>query len=512
MLFRSTLVKIVAAATAGTTIGVLALTDAVDYNQIGAVRIARAGCTVVAIAADYKWTFLRMKEPIGSPAYLEELSRVHQRSAEKLKELCCKNRGAFIKVGQHLGSLDYLVPPEYVNTMKSLFRDAPESPFTDMLTVLREDLKTDPSNIFTTIDPKPLGAASLAQVHRAVLKDGTTVAVKIQHPNVDAQSRNDIKAMKVLVIAVAKAFPEFKFVWLAEETEKILPLELDFLNEGKNCERMAKILSKFSYVKLPKIFWEYSTKRILTMEFCDGGRIDDLTYYKKEGISPSQAFCRISKVFSEMIFIDGYLHCDPHPGNILVSKDLDGLPILTLLDHGVHMNITEKTRLSYGKLWLSMLDADVTGMQKHADELGVGELFDIFACMLTARSWTGVKTGIQKSVIGDDEMRDIKLKIGTLLPQISDILNRIPREVLLILKTNDLLRGLSYKLKVQNSPCTFSSASLACTRAIFQDKLNHTRSPWNFFQVALQFYWTMIKIRLYELYLTLRPSVNPLVM
>ena len=109
-------------------------------------------------------------------------------------------------------------------------------------------------------------------------------------------------------------------------------------------------------------------------------------------------------------------------------------------------------------------------------------------------------------------MRDISRKIAKILPQISDILNRIPREVLLILKTNDLLRGLSYKLKVPNSPCTFSSASLACTRATYQDKLDHTKSLWKLLTYLVQLYWTLAKIKCYEMYLTAFPSRNPLVM
>ena len=144
------------------------------------------------------------------------------------------------------------------------------------------------TDIFKQIDDKPIGTASLAQCHRAVLNDGTVVAVKIQHPTVKKNSYVDIKTMTFLVNCLAFIFPEFKFVWLAEETEKNLPIELDFTNEAKNIEKVAKMFEKYKFVKVPKVYWKYCSDRILTMEYCEGKRIDDIKYIKSNRINPNK--------------------------------------------------------------------------------------------------------------------------------------------------------------------------------------------------------------------------------
>ncbi|KAI3368075.1 hypothetical protein L3Q82_026898, partial [Scortum barcoo] len=214
--------------------------------------------------------------------------RVHLRSAERLRDLCCANRGTFIKVGQHLGALDYLLPEEYTSTLKVLHSRAPQSRMEEIQQVIREDLGKELSELFVSFEEKPQGAASLAQVHKAVLHDGRTVAVKVQHPKVQRQSSKDIVVMEVLLRVVHWLFPDFAFMWLVEEAKKNMPLELDFLNEGHNAERVAKMLAHFPFLKIPMIHWNLSTKRILTMEFAEGGQVNDRDYMKKQGINVNE--------------------------------------------------------------------------------------------------------------------------------------------------------------------------------------------------------------------------------
>ncbi|KAJ3612904.1 hypothetical protein NHX12_019161 [Muraenolepis orangiensis] len=144
------------------------------------------------------------------------------------------------------------------------------------------------SELFVSFEESPQGAASLAQVHKAVLHDGRTVAVKVQHPKVQSQSSKDILVMEVLVRAVHWLFPDLAFMWLVEEAKKNMPLELDFLNEGRNAEKVAQMLSHFTFLKVPQIHWELSTKRILTMEFAEGGQVNDRDYMRRHGIDVNQ--------------------------------------------------------------------------------------------------------------------------------------------------------------------------------------------------------------------------------
>ncbi|XP_025775157.1 uncharacterized aarF domain-containing protein kinase 1 [Puma concolor] len=392
-----------------------------DPNDFGAVRVGRAVATTAVISYDYL-TSLR-SVPYGSEEYLQLLSKVHLRSARRLCELCCANRGTFIKVGQHLGALDYLLPEEYTSTLKVLHSQAPQSSMQEVRRVIREDLGKEIHDLFMSFDDTPLGAASLAQVHKAVLHDGRTVAVKVQHPKVQAQSSKDILLMEVLVLAVKQLFPEFEFMWLVDEAKKNLPLELDFLNEGRNAERVAQMLKHIDFLKVPRIYWELSTKRVLLMEFVDGGQVNDRDYMEKNKIDVNevrlsshgcsardtgfvgaahrgQISRHLGKIYSEMIFVNGFVHCDPHPGNVLVRKHPGtGRAEIVLLDHGLYQVLTEEFRLDYCHLWQSLIWTDMERVKKYSQRLGAGDLYPLFACMLTARSWDSVNRGISQAPV-----------------------------------------------------------------------------------------------------------------
>lgn len=262
-------------------------------------------------------------------------SSVHTRSAEKLLKLCSTNGGVFIKVGQHIAALEYLVPHEYCEVLKVLHDHAPESTMQGVREVIRKDLGKEVEEIFEKFEDKPVGTASLAQVHKAKIRDGPEVAVKVQHPKVRDHSLVDMATMDILVNIVARVFPEFSLLWLAQETRINLPRELDFVLEAKNCEQVGRMFSNLKWLKVPEVIWEYTSSRVLTMEYLAGGKVTDKDYMIKNDINLREVSERIGELYSEMIFVQGYVHCDPHPGNILVSK-VDGKPQIILLDHGLY--------------------------------------------------------------------------------------------------------------------------------------------------------------------------------
>ncbi|KAK3886655.1 hypothetical protein Pcinc_009209 [Petrolisthes cinctipes] len=456
--------------------------------------------SVTKIVADYRQSLYSGAVTPESSNYAEVKSQTHLRSAKELLELCCVNGGAFVKVGQHLGSLEYLLPTEYVSTMKVLHSSAPQSSLNDIYQVIQEELKCEPQELFIEFDPEPLGAASLAQVHRARLKDGREVAVKVQHPTVKAHSRIDMKGMELLVGTVSLIFPEFNFEWLVEEMKKNLPKELDFAYEARNAEKVAAQFSHFPWLKIPAVDWNLTTDRVLVMEFCQGGQVNDRTYMLNHNINTKEVSEKLGHLYSEMIFVNGYVHCDPHPGNVLVQKVGNKAQII-LLDHGLYTNLTNDFRLKYSKLWMSILNADLDSIQKYGNQLGVGELYGLFACMVTGRSWNSISQGIDKTKRTYQEQDEIKSDVAKYLPEISSVLNRVPRQMLLIFKTNDLLRGIEFSLNTQESMKSFLTMWRCCVRCVFSHQKTLCNSAMCSFKVSLSESWANLKISLYTFYL-----------
>ncbi|XP_041828248.1 aarF domain-containing protein kinase 1 isoform X4 [Melanotaenia boesemani] len=410
-----------------------------DLNDLSVVRFGRAAAVTAVISYDYLTAFKHVD--YGTEEYWALKSKVHLRSAERLRDLCCANRGTFIKVGQHLGALDYLLPEEYTSTLKVLHSRAPQSSMEEIQQVIREDLGKELSELFVSFETTPQGAASLAQVHKAVLHDGRTVAVKVQHPKVQRQSSKDIMVIEVLLKAVHWLFPDFAFMWLVEEAKKNMPLELDFLNEGQNAERVADMLSHFPFLKVPAIHWDLSTKRILTMEFAEGGQVNDRGYMEKHNINVNEISENLGKMYSEMIFVHGFVHCDPHPGNVLVRKcPRSQKTEIVLLDHGLYQDV------------------------------------------------------------------EIRTNAALYLPQISELLNRVPRQMLLLLKTNDLLRGIETTLQTRASSSSFINMSRCCIRAIARHKRSKARSRRRRLQISLAESLSLWRLSMYEFFLWLRGS------
>ncbi|XP_033498900.1 aarF domain-containing protein kinase 1 isoform X3 [Epinephelus lanceolatus] len=476
-----------------------------DLNDLSVIRFGRAAATTAIISYDYLTAFRHVE--YDTEDYWALKSKVHLRSAERLRDLCCANRGTFIKVGQHLGALDYLLPEEYTSTLKVLHSRAPQSSMEEIQQVIREDLGKELSELFVTFEEKPQGAASLAQVHKAVLHDGRTVAIKVQHPKVQRQSSKDIVVMEVLLRVVHWLFPDFAFMWLVEEAKKNMPLELDFLNEGQNAERMANMLAHFPFLKVPMIHWDLSTKRILTMEFVEGGQVNERDYMKKHGINVNEISENLGKMYSEMIFVHGFVHCDPHPGNVLVRKCTQSNKTeIILLDHGLYQVLQPEFRLDYCQLWQALINGDMSAVKRYSLRLGAGDLYPLFACVLTARSWTAINAGISSVPVTHSEDVEIRTNAALYLPQISELLNRVPRQMLLLLKTNDLLRGIETTLQTRASSSSFINMSRCCIRAMARHKISKTQSRRRRLQITLAESLSLWRLTMYELFLRVKGS------
>nr|CAG4636916.1 EOG090X047B [Ceriodaphnia reticulata] len=475
----------------------------IHEGGIGVVRFGRAALTVGGIMFDYKKSLYSKPMDTTSKEYTIAKSEVHLRSAQRLLKLCETNGGAFVKVGQHLGALDYLIPSEYVTTMKILHSQAPQSTYEEVLSVIKQDLKCEPSTIFKSIEKTPLGAASLAQVHKAELNDGAVVAVKVQHPLVKAYSDIDIKSMELLVDIVSWAFPDFKLEWLVKETKRNLPCELNFTMEGQNAEKTAKLMQHLPWLHVPKVYWDYSTTRVLTMEYCDGFEIGVLGQDKTTVLEPfkKEISRKITTLFSDMIFLQGYVHCDPHPGNLKIELNNEGKVIMHLLDHGLYVQLPTEFKENYANLWMSIIRSNEREIEKNAHKLGVGELYGHFACMVSGRTWNAIMGGIEKQKKTSAEQEEIKDDASRYVVEIMEVLHRVPREMLLIFKTNDLLRGLNATLGVNDNIASFVTMSRSCANANYLKEYSQCNSLPCKIRAVLSHYVAHFRITAYEMFL-----------
>ncbi|KAK5136123.1 hypothetical protein LTR04_004562, partial [Oleoguttula sp. CCFEE 6159] len=336
-------------------------------------------------------------------------------------------------------------------------------------------------DFFSKFEPLPIGAASLAQVHLATIKEtGQKVAVKVQHPALDEWAPLDLALTRFTFSTLKRFFPEYDLTWLAEEMEISLPQELNFELEGKNAMRAREY---FSHVKntpliIPEVMW--AKRRILVMEYVTGKRPDDLEYFDKNGIDRDEVSAALARIFNEMIFgTNAPLHCDPHGGNIAIRvnnarKHPHNFDVI-LYDHGLYRDIPLNLRRSYAKLWLAVIDANEPNMRKYAyDVAGITDAqFPLFASAITGRDYRVVEKGVGNVPRSEQEKEAIGDALGDgMLQELVQLLGQVPRVMLLILKTNDLTRSLDENLHTRQGPVrTFLILARYASRTVFDEQL-----------------------------------------
>lgn len=368
------------------------------------------------------------------------------RCAKRTLHTLEKNGSIFIKLGQHLSSLNYLLPSEWCDTFIPLQDKCPVSSYDSIEEMVLNDTGHSLSEYFSEFEEMPIGAASLAQVHRAVIKGtGQRVAVKVQHPTLDEWAKLDLALTRFSFETLKRWFPEYDLTWLSEEMEVSLPQELDFYREGQNAIRARNYFEEVrdAPVIIPQVLW--ARRRILVMEYVSGHRPDDLEYMDTHGIDRDEVSAALARVFNEMIFgTNAPLHCDPHGGNIAVrhnpSRGRKANFDIILYDHGLYRDIPLELRRSYAKLWLAVLDADEPRMKKYAYEVaGIGdEHFPLFASAITGRDYSVVRENVARPR-SQEEKETITDALGDgMIADLVHLLGQVPRVILLILKTNDL--------------------------------------------------------------------------
>ncbi|WFD19835.1 hypothetical protein MCAP1_002075 [Malassezia caprae] len=414
----------------------------------------------------------------------ESLRKCHLRSAQRLLVALQTNGGLYIKLGQHMSSV-ILLPPEWTTTMRPLQDQNEPTPLPELEALFHEETGKTFDEAFSWLDEKPLGVASLAQVHKARDREtGQMLAVKMLHPNVERFSQVDMRMVTILVHWVKRVFPDFAFDWLADEMNKNMPLELDFRHEADNSLRAQRDFEQYKHtcVAFPQVPWVY--RRVMAMEFIEGSRPDNLAYLAEHKIDRNRVSQELSRIFSQMLYMHGFFHADPHGGNVLIrprqpgSRSSENFEIV-LLDHGLYFAIDEELRSNYARFWLTLLSRTTPHItrerRKYAKLVGNidDDLYPVLESAITGRSGLegsdennpkGVQgrermsslldldTGSQLSKEEQEHIRKTVLEKEGILVNVMELLRRVPRPLLMVLKINDLTRSLDANLHTTHGP------------------------------------------------------------
>ncbi len=277
----------------------------------------------------------------------------------------------FVKFGQLMSTRTELFPPEMIEELSKLQDRVGVVPFDEVIPTLDEYIP-DWRDVFTSVDPQPLAAASISQVYRAVMQDGTELALKIQRPNIQSRIEQDIILLRSIAERIEEKRPDLRLynpVSLVDDFAVQIRKELDFTRDGMNAERLARNMrvSGIPGLKIPKIYWEFTGKRLLAMEFVSGVRSDDVDAIVAMGMDPKDLASRGLKAFMVQIFQNGFYHGDPHAGNIRVSPTGD----LVFLDFGVCGVLMKDTRNKFIELMLALFSADTDLTIRYVKNLGV---------------------------------------------------------------------------------------------------------------------------------------------
>ncbi len=346
----------------------------------------------------------------------------------------------FIKLGQILSTRNDLLPPAYLAEFAKLQDAAPTIPLETAQETIRTELGQPIEAIFATFDPTPLGAASIGQAHAATLLDGTEVVVKIRRPGIVEQVEEDLEILQHLALTASRRSElasQYDLVGLAQEFAETLRAELDYVREGRNAERFAANFSSDATVHIPRIFWEVTTMRVLTLEHICGIKINDLTALDAASIDRAVVAERAGRIILKMVFEDGFFHADPHPGNFFIEPG----GRIGLIDFGMVGIIDERTQEHLVKLLLAVTSQDADRLVDAFLELGMTQ-------QQVDRSLLGHDLEHLVSRYSGQSLGDIKL--GQLLQEMLSIVRRyhlrLPTNLALLIKTIMMNEGLGMQL------------------------------------------------------------------
>ena len=410
------------------------------------VRVARLASVVslaVRIYLPYKaiqlWSRLA-----GARRKEQRYRRQDLRAARALFRTSIRLEGLLIKAGQFIATRADILPAEWVDTLSGLHDRVPPRPFALIRATVERELGQPLTATFAEFNPEPLAAASLAQVHEARTHDGRRCAVKVQYPGIEGIVRTDLRNLMLTLRVLARLEPDFDFQVIAREILKYIPMELDFVNEARNCETVRRNFAARPDVVVPRVYHELSSRRVLTMELVEGVKVTDLAALAAAGIDKHAIAQKLIEIFTQMILRDGFFHADPHPGNLLVQPG----PRIVLLDFGLAKDFPPAFRDAMVRLTFAILTTNRAQILAAFHDLGFRTRDGSPETLLL----------LANLFLGNSVQRNRAYADHDLVEEFSDQLPRtlranpiveVPADVLLVNRVMGMLSGLGKTLDSQ---------------------------------------------------------------
>ncbi len=323
-----------------------------------------------------------------------------------------------IKLGQFLSSRADLLPEQALAVLGSLQDEVPPAPFTHVVALIEAELGKPVDQVFSVLERKCTAAASLGQVHKAVLvSTGEEVAVKVQRPNIDQLVSSDLSTLKFVIWVINRFVDTGEFIDLMgvyREFKRTVYEEIDYITEGANARHFLEMFKDDPTIYIPRVHDDYTTRRVLVLEWINGIKINDYAALEAAGINRLEVAKRTVRTYFYQFFTEGFFHADPHPGNIFIKKGPDGSgPIIEFVDFGMVGSLTKNMKKALKDLFLSFIARDSHALVDSLNRLGfIGEGANMIAIeramALMMEQYYGMTLGEARELEIPDVSRDIE--------------------------------------------------------------------------------------------------------
>jgi len=303
--------------------------------------------------------------------FVEDYPEIHTKTLGERVRLFLEELGpTFVKMGQIASTRQDLIPADIIHELEKLQDRVPPFSFQEVKTIIEQELGGAIDSVFEEFHESPLASASIGQVHFAVLNSGERVAVKVQRPNIRNIIETDLEILQELAMLA-----ELRLKWAAryqirdmvEEFSMSLRAELDYTIEGRNAEKVDKQFENDPKIRIPKVYWDYSTQKVLTMEYVEGTKLNEIKKIDFKGYNRKVLAERLVRAIFHQILIEGFFHGDPHPGNILA---LPG-EVIVFMDFGMVGRLTPEMKSHFASLVISMMRQSTDGVIKAITRMGL---------------------------------------------------------------------------------------------------------------------------------------------